>query len=120
MCNRSRGCALCQIHWELPGPPVHLSCLLQSLLPDSSGTRQGRVGGQMGKGLNAVAMVRRNDSHTATLLPSHQDFCLEPFALSLLPEVVSGVSFLLASLAPASAHFGSLSRPQENVECLIV
>lgn len=40
----------------------------------------GGAGGQTGQGLNAVAAGRReDDSHTATLLPQCQCFCLEPF-----------------------------------------
>lgn len=40
---------------------------------------EGSAGGQTGEGLNAVAAKREDDSHTATLLPQCQCFCLEPF-----------------------------------------
>lgn len=72
-----------------PGPALYLSCLLKSCLPTSFDALGRMVQGGRQEGLNVLATGRRKeDSHAATLLPQYKYFCLEPFALSLLPEVL--------------------------------
>lgn len=60
------------------------------------------VRGGRQEGLNVLATGRRQeDSHTATLLPQYKYFCLEPFALSLLLEVLQSRG---KEFAPGQEH----------------